>query len=229
MTLPDTLPDTRAALHRLAEHVLAGARYAATGRIGLVPAPGGFATPPFGPEPIVLAVDLDEFVVTRAGQQQRTRIRTVAQVARFAGIASGAPAEVYPPATELELDAPLPIDAAAARVLAEWFALGAHALATFATEVPGDQPTGAQLWPEHFDLALTAARVNYGASPGDATIGEPYLYVGPFDGPPADSDPFWNAPFGAALVMREVTSPRRATDFFHAGRDRTREPGGSRI
>lgn len=218
--LPHTLPATRDALHRLAEQVLAGARYAATGRIGLVPAPGGFATPAFGPEPTVLAVDLDEFVVTRAGQQQRTRIRTVAQVAQFAGVTPGAPEQVYRPATPRQPDAPLPIDRAAARLLAGWFALGADALATFAAKVPGDQPTGAQLWPEHFDLAITAAGINYGVSPGDATIGEPYLYVGPFGGPPAGSDPFWNAPFGAALVMREVSSPHRAADFFHAGRDR---------
>ena len=68
MALPDSLLTTREAWHRLAEHVLAAARYAATGDIGLVPAPGGFATPPYGPESTVLAVDLDEFVATRAGQ-----------------------------------------------------------------------------------------------------------------------------------------------------------------
>ncbi|MFN2494870.1 MAG: hypothetical protein ABR608_03035 [Pseudonocardiaceae bacterium] len=216
----DTLPATRDALHRLAEHVLAAARYAATGRIGLVPAKGGFATPPFGPEPTVLAMDIDEFVVTRAGQERRTRIRTVAQAAEFAGIKPGAPEQVYQPATPLELDAPLRIDPVVARLLAEWFELGARALAAFATEVPDDKPTGAQLWPEHFDLAITAARVNYGVSPGDAAIAEPYLYVGPFDGPPANGDVFWNTPFGAALGIHEVISVKRAVEFFHAGRDR---------
>lgn len=224
MTLPDTLPATRDALHRLAEHLLAGARYAATGRIGLVPAPGGFATPPFGAESTVLAVDLDEFVVTRAGQQHRTRIHTLAQVAQFAGVAPGAPEQVYRPVTPLQPDAPLPIDRQAARVLAAWFELGAAALAAFAAEVPDDRPTGAQLWPEHFDLAITAARVNYGVSPGDAAIGEPYLYVGPFDGPPAGADEFWNAPFGAALGMSEVSTVDRAVEFFHAGRTRTGRP-----
>ena len=44
MALPESLPATREAWHRLAEHVLAAAQYAATGDIGLVPAPGGFAT-----------------------------------------------------------------------------------------------------------------------------------------------------------------------------------------
>jgi hypothetical protein len=37
-------------MHRVAEHLLAAARYAASGEIGLVPAPGGFRTPPFGPD-----------------------------------------------------------------------------------------------------------------------------------------------------------------------------------
>lgn len=223
--LPDTLPATRDALHRLAEHVLAASRYAATGHIGLVPAPGGFATPPFrspklGAESTVLAVDLDELVVTRDGQQRRTRIHTVAQAAEFAGVQPGAPEQVYRPATPLALDEPLQIDREAARLLADWYQLGAHALAAFAAAVPDDEPTPAQLWPEHFDLGITAARINYGVSPGDAAIPEPYLYIGPFDTPPPDE--FWNAPFGAALGHREVASVEAAGAFFHAGRDRVR-------
>lgn len=218
----DTLPATREALHQLAEHVLAAARYAATGDIGLVPAPGGFATPPFGAESTVLAVDLDELVVTRAGQQRRSRIHTLAQAAVFVGIQPGAAEEVYRPATPLEPDAPLRIDREAARLLADWYQLGAHALAAFGTAVPDDEPTPSTLWPEHFDLAIVAARVNYGFSPGDAQIGEPYLYVGPFDGPPPGGDEFWNASFGAVLGHREVASIEAAVAFFHAGRDRIR-------
>jgi hypothetical protein len=222
MALPDSLPTTRDSWHRIAEHVLSAARYAATGHIGLLPAPGGFATPPFGPAFTVLAVDLDEFVVTRAGQQSRTRIATVAQVADLSGIEPGAPDHAYRPATPLEPDAVLRIDREAARLLAAWYQLGAQALAVFAAAVPDDEPTPAQLWPEHFDLGITAAQVNYGVSPGDANIGEPYLYVGPFDGPPAGGDEFWNAPFGAVRGHREVTSVTEVVDFFHDGRDRTR-------
>lgn len=219
MTLPDTLPATRDGWHRLAEHVLSAARHAATGRIGLLPAPGGFTTPAFGPDARVLAVDLDEFVVTRNGQQQRTRIITVAQVADFAGITPGAPAQVYRPATPLEPDTPLRIDRQAAQLLADWYQLGAQSLAAFAAAVPGDEPSSAQLWPEHFDLGVTAARINYGASPGDVHIAQPYLYVGPFGGPPPGDD-FWNAPFGAVLRHHEVASVETAIDFFHTGRDR---------
>src|SRR5437868_8878275 len=110
MALPDSLPATRQAWHQLAEHVLAAARYAMSGHIGLVPAPGGFATAPFRTpgsvqEFTVLSVDLDEFVVTRGGQQRRTRIATVAQVAEFAGIRPGAPEQAYRPATPLQPDA----------------------------------------------------------------------------------------------------------------------------
>lgn len=222
MTVPDPLPATRDAWHRLAEHVLSAARYAATGHIGLVPAPGGFATPAFGPGACVLAVDLDEFIVTRDGQQRRTRIATVAQVADFAGITPGAPEQVYRPATPLESDALLRIDRRAARLLADWYQLGSRALAAFAAAVPGDKPTGAQLWPEHFDLGITAARVNYGASPGDDHVPEPYLYVGPHDGPPP-GDEFWNAPFGAVLRHHEVPSVEAAVEFFHHGRKRSEE------
>lgn len=219
MTMPDALPATRDAWHRLAEHVLSAARHAATGRIGLLPAPGGFATPTFGPDACVLAVDLDEFVVTRNGQQRRTRIATIAQVAGFAGITPGAPDQVYRPATPLEPDAPLWIDRPAARLLADWYQLGAQALAAFAAAVPGDEPTGAQLWPEHFDLGISAARVNYGASPGDERVPQPYLYVGPHDGPPAAND-FWNAPFGAVLRHEAVLTVGTAVAFFHTGRER---------
>ena len=39
---PARLAATRGGLHRVAEHVLAGALYAASGEIGLIPSPGGF-------------------------------------------------------------------------------------------------------------------------------------------------------------------------------------------
>ena len=54
---PARLAATRNGLHRVAEHLLATARYAATRETGLLPAPGGFRTPPFGPDGRFLAVD----------------------------------------------------------------------------------------------------------------------------------------------------------------------------
>jgi hypothetical protein len=71
------------------------------------------------------------------------------------------------------------------------------------------------LWPEHFDVAITLDEVNYGASPGDGYLGEPYAYVGPFE--PREGE-FWNAPFGAARPLRELDG--EITAFFRAGRER---------
>jgi hypothetical protein len=214
------LAETRAGWHRVAEHVLAAALFAATGKIGLLAWPGGFRTPALHPDGRFLAVDGTELVVSGAGGVRRTSLTTIRAAAEFAGIAPGAPAQVYKPATPLDLDEPLVIEPDAARVLAEWYSLGAQALARFALGIPGDKPSAAVLWPEHFDLGLTAAAVNYGASPGDDRVSEPYVYVGPHDGPPPGDPTFWNAPFGAARTFRQIGTVAGAAAFFRDGRAR---------
>lgn len=221
---PDRLAATRDGLHRVAEHVLAAARYAASGRIGLVPSPGGFRTPPFGTDDRFLAVDGTELVAGGPAGSRRTALTTIRAAAGFAGVTPGAPARVYQPATPLELDEPLVIDPGAARLLAEWYQLAAQALQRFAAEIPGDQPGPAVLWPEHFDLGITAASVNYGASPGDGHIAGPYLYVGPHGGPPPGDPAFWNAPFGAARTRRQIGTVAAAAAFFRDGRTRAANP-----
>jgi hypothetical protein len=75
------------------------------------------------------------------------------------------------------------------------------------------------LWPEHFDVGITAAAVNYGASPGDEHIAEPYLYAGPHLRPPGDPA-FWNAPFGAARTWRQIGTAAEAAAFFRDARAR---------
>jgi hypothetical protein len=220
--LPSTLVATRSAWHRVAEHVLAAARYAATGRIGLRPSPGGVRTPPFGPTGRVVAIDGTDLVVTDDGASRRAPLTTLREAGRLADVVPGAPAQVYTPATPLDLDAPLAVDPEAAAVLAAWFALGEQALAAFSAGIAEDAPGEAQLWPEHFDLAITAAAVNYGASPGDADRPQPYLYVGPHETPADDGSGFWNAPFGAARDIGQVASVDDAVAFFRAGRDRLR-------
>src|SRR5439155_19825041 len=162
-------------LHRVAEHILAAARYAASGEIGLVPSPGGFRTPPFGADGRFLAVDGTDLVAGDATAVRRAVLTTIRAAAEFAGITPGTLARVYAPATPLDLDAPLTIDPLAARLLAEWYQLGGQALSRFAAGIPGDQPSSVVLWPEHFDVGISAAAVNYGASPGDEHIAEPYL------------------------------------------------------
>ena len=217
---PDRLAATRDGLHRLAEHVLAAARYAATGKIGLMPSPGGFGTPPFGADGQFLAVDGTELVVGGAAGTRRTTLTTIRAAAEFAGVTPGAPARVYKPATPLNLDEPLLIDPRAARLLAEWYQLGAQAMSGLAAEIAGDEPTAVVLWPEHFDAGMTAAAINYGASPGDDQVTDPYLYVGPHDGPPPGDPAFWNAPFGAARTFRQIGTVAEAAAFFRDGRAR---------
>lgn len=222
MEASDTLLGTRLAMHRIAEHVLSPARYAAEGRIGLLPAPYGIATPPFGPEGRVVSLDGQELVVADAVGERRAPVTTVRAAGEFLGVTPGAPAHLYTPTTPLEPDATLTLDPAAQLLLADWFTLGDAALARFAADVPEDGPSAATLWPEHFDLAIAAASVNYGFSPGDDHEPMPYVYVGPHAGAPA-GDPFWNAPFGAFRAISSVGSIEGALGFLHEGRDRARK------
>jgi hypothetical protein len=214
------LVETREALHAVAEHVLAPARHRATGRIGLRVVPGGFGTPVFDGsdgldrQVIVRGVDL----VVREGDDERTMpIDTVGTAAAFVGIAPGADPAVYRPVTPLEPDAPLRMDPGAVAAIVDWFTLGNEALHQFRSTI-GDS-SEIQLWPEHFDLALTVDRVNYGASPGDAEHPEPYLYVGPFE--PRSGD-FWNEPFGASRSRDRVADVAAALGFLLEGHDLTR-------
>lgn len=228
--LPDAaaLRRTRESWHALAEHVLAPARYRATGRIGLRAAPGGLGTPPFG-DGDELRIDGDELVVTRHDETTRHRITTVADAAAAAGVVPGAPSELYPPTTTLDPDAPLPIDRSAAAALAAWFALGTAVLdALRAVSAAEDAPSEVQLWPEHFDVALEvgreadAARATFGASPGDALHALPYLYVTRWPG--VADDPFWGdeAFGGASLDYRELASApdarARGAEFYATAR-----------
>jgi hypothetical protein len=218
--IPGALTPTRESLHRLAEHVLSAARYAETGRIGLRPRGGGLATPPFGADERVVAVEGTELVVISGSETRRAPITTLRAAGEFVGVTPGGPAKVYELATPCEPDAPLTIDAAAIALLADWYAAGAEALQQFSSRFPDGEPSEAQLWPEHLDLAITAASVNYGVSPGDAEIDEPYAYVGPHGGPPIRDD-FWNAPFGAARTITQLRNADETFDFFVAGHDRT--------
>ncbi|MGZ4637780.1 MAG: hypothetical protein ACXV2J_01845 [Actinomycetes bacterium] len=221
LTSPEDLVATRESLHRVAEHVLSAALKRETRQIALLPGPGGFRTPAL-PDGRVLAVIGTDVAVIEGGETRRSPLTTVRAAAEFVGAEPGFPWTKQPPATELEPDAPLALDADAARVLADCYALGAAALDQLAGELSGDAPSDAYIYPEHFDLAITAAEVNYGQSPGDDAIVEPYAYVGPHEGPPARDD-FWNAPFGAFRTIREVGVAKDAVAFFLAARERVQD------
>ncbi|MGN6635162.1 MAG: hypothetical protein ACTHJ6_06825 [Oryzihumus sp.] len=213
----ETLVRTRESLHQVAEHVLAAARKRQTGHFTLRVSPGGFCTPPLE-DGRVIAVDHTDLTVTDAAGVHRAPLTTVRAAADLVGIMAGFPT-THGWATPLEPDAPLTVDPAAANVVAAWFALGQRALEALVSELADEHPGGTSLFPEHFDLGVTVAEVNYGVSPGDAGIPEPYAYVGPFAGPPVQ-DEYWNAPFGATLTRTRVATSDDALAFFREGRRR---------
>jgi hypothetical protein len=225
---PAVFAATRAALHALAEQVLAAARFRVTGRIGLRATPGGFATPVFG-DAEEIRVDGTELVVTRDGRTARHGLTTLRAAAEAVGIEPGAPPDVYPPATTLEPDAALAVDAAAAAALAAWFGLGTSLLeALRATAGAADAASDVQLWPEHFDLGIELGdddshqRATFGTSPGDAQHPLPYLYVTRWPGVPDDA--FWNdeafpgASVDYATLAAAIDAEIMGREFFAAAR-----------
>jgi hypothetical protein len=202
VTLPPELSTTRRALHAVAELLIAGPQYDAVGDIRLAARPDGFGGW-VGPTPsAVSGTDL----VTPAGRFPLGG--SVDDLARRAGITPRALRDVYTGGPDFTLDEPTEVNASAAEVLLRAFADGDAALRNLEPEqVP-------VLWPEHFDIGITVAEVNYGVSPGDALIGEPYAYVGPWHVP---DGAFWNQPFGAARPLSRLDSPQAILEFFQEG------------
>jgi hypothetical protein len=210
--------DTREALHRVAEHILAALQYAQVGEIRLRYAPGGFETRQTLRGNSRLAVRDGRLIVSDDLGVRSVEVTTLGELAAAVGAEPGLPPAGYPPATPLLPDEQLVVDPDDARLLGQWYGLADEALRRFAGATGGG-PVEPVIWPEHFDIAITLDEVNYGASPGDEHFPEPYLYVGPYGGPPA-GDAFWNAPFGAALGIAEVQSAADAIAFFQDGRHR---------
>jgi hypothetical protein len=223
VTASPALVATRDSWHRVAEHVLAAGQFSASGTIRLRPYPGGFSTV-VGIDGRHLAVTGDRLVVLDGPERRETALTTVGAAAAFAGVSPGLRGS-YSPVTPADPDAPLEIDREVARLLADWYALADAALRRFTAGLgAAEDPV---LWPEHLDVAVAVDAVNYGGSLGDEAIPEPYLYVGPHEGPPTAprADSFWNAPFGAAVTVDRIRTPDEAVDFFVQGRaltDRSR-------
>lgn len=193
---------TRISLHAVAELLLAGPQYQASGTIRLRTVPGGFgcvAAPH-------TRVEGTHLVTPRASVPLDGL--AVAEVAAAAGLVPRPLLEVYAGGSGLAADHRLTVSEAGAQEAAEAFGRGEEALASFA---PDRQRV---LWPEHFDLALTLDEVNYGVSPGDAHLPVPYAYVGPWE-PAAFRGAFWNAPFGAARPLADIPDLRA---FYAEGR-----------
>jgi hypothetical protein len=217
---PITYTETRQALHAVAEHVLAAALHHATGRIGLRATPRGFGTPPFpfaGAER-QLRIEGTDIIVSHGASERRAPLRTLRQAATIAGIEPGAPESVYKPTTCLDSDVPLAIDPSAAAAIHDWFQLSAEALEQIRRAHEPLRPTTAQLWPEHFDLAITMGDVNYGSSPGDTRHDTRYAYVGPWHLDGLDNE-FWNEAFGASRDHTDLESAGGRVTFSGVGGD----------
>jgi hypothetical protein len=210
----DATTTTRDAWHAVAEHVLAGPQYRQTGTIRLRVTPDGFATI----KQPRLRVELDELVDEDTGRRFALAGKTSATLAEAVGVEAGRPADLYHDGAAIGPQAVLNLDDAELRRLADAFVVGDGALRRFA---PSQEPV---LWPEHFDVAVTVDEINYGVSAGDGFLGEPYAYVGPWQPPAVGSDPFWNAPFGAARPMRELSDLDAVVAFFVKGRDLSQPP-----
>ena len=205
----DELAVTRRSLHGVAELVLAGPQYRATGKLRLGVVPGGFAT--------ILTPRLRVDGSRVAGADGVTVAiggRTPRALAVELGVAAGRPEGMYEGGSGVNPDETLALDADQADVIIGALAAGPDALIAFAAD---ESPV---LWPEHFDVAVRVHDMNFGVSPGDGFIEEPYAYVG-VASPPA-GDLFWNAPFGAAVPLRELPDASAAAGFFAAGRERAR-------
>ena len=202
MNLSPELSATRRALHAVAELLIAGPQYETAGDIRLVARPGGFG----GWMESAAGISGAD-LITSTGRFPLGG--SVNDLARRAGISPRPLRDVYTGGPDFSLDEPTDVTASAAELLLRSFADGDAALRSLD---PGQRPT---LWPEHFDIGISVDEVNYGVSPGDALIGEPYAYVGPWQVPVGA---FWNQPFGAARPLSELPAVPAIVEFFQQGR-----------
>lgn len=195
------LTPTRTALHGIAELLLAGPQYAASGTIRLRVVPGGIAT--------VAAPDLRVEGTELVGAHGRHSLRgRIAELAAAVGVTPRLLDDVYQDRADVTVDDDVDPDPDALRTLVDALAVGDAALRVFA---PDEEPV---LWPEHLDVAISRAEVNYGVSPGDAHLPEPYAYVGPWT---PRTGAFWNQSFGAALPLSALGGVDAVADFFREG------------
>ena len=216
MPLPSTFMTTVAAMHRVAEQIVAPARKP-DNEIALAATPHGFGTPVFDHDGRRQQVRVDGAVLVHlVGDEERRAALTTLEDARQLV------AELVPGPLSAE---PLDVDATAAARLGDWYAFGAAILGEFADATA----TVVRLWPEHFDIAIemgdeaAGRRANYGFSPGDEDHDEPYAYVGPWTA--EVSGELWRATGfrGAELRYSDLlaaTDQRAAAlDFLTSRRD----------
>ena len=193
-------------LHAVAELVLAGPQHEVSDTVRLRVVDGGIAT---SKEPD-LRLEGEELV----GPSGRHALEgTYAEIAAGIGVTARTLTHVYSDGVDVDPSERASFDRDRLAVLLDALARGDAALRAFA---PSETPI---LWPEHLDVAITVDEVNYGVSPGDSTIPEPYAYVGPWT--PREGD-FWNVPFGAARELIDLPTSEDVAAFFAEGAERAR-------
>ena len=195
--------------------------------MGLRPRPTGFATPEFDGK--VALVDGDLLVLEQDDGIATRTITTVRDACDFLGI--GYQVDWFvgfrDPLTPGDPDHPLEVDVDSVHQIGEWLMFGGGILEMLGGMARSDaEVSEAQLWPEHFDLAIEMgpgdAKASYGFSPGDGPHPEPYAYVAAW-GEIDRSDPYWNDPHfnGASLgytALLEVADPiQTSVDFMMRG------------
>jgi hypothetical protein len=200
---------TRRQLRGVAESLIAGPQYRAAGTIRLAVRADGFTG-----VAVPLSVRGDQFVWGPDGVRLAGPLSDIAEAA---GVQAGPPDGVYDIVDALPPDVALDIDHNSAELLYRSLYAGGFALERV---LPGRHPV---LWPEHFDVAVTADEVNYGVSAGDAYHELPYAYVGPWQ--PRTGE-FWNAPFGSVHSLDTNLDvdglAASVADFFNRGQDELR-------
>jgi hypothetical protein len=217
---------TRRSLHQLAFYVLAPARHAVNGKIGLRYTHGGFGSPFFGASEQVRFENGN--LVRQTDAVESRPVSTLADAVElfhihyrkvwFEGFG-----DYLPP---VDVNDRLTIDEASAGAIADWFGFGASVLEQVRRTPAAVGVSRVQLWPEHFDLAIEMgsanSRASYGASPGDDDHPEPYLYVSA-TGSIDRADRFWNdsAFNGASLSYAKLLAAEDqravALAFFDRG------------
>lgn len=213
--VPEGWAETREAMRRLACYVLSPARKAANGKIGLRYTYRGFGTPFFGADE-QLRAEGPSLIRQRGESAELIPITSLAEAAAFAGVTLSEDPGVGSDLPGLgDPDAALPIDPSAAEGLGDWYGFSASVLEAFRAELnsAGRACGRVQIWPEHFDMGCSTEGVNFGCSPGDGSLAEPYVYVGPWNTEGLPEGDFWNAAFGAVLPYKELlgASDQRGT------------------
>lgn len=225
--LPRGYDSTRRTLHQLAYFVVAPARHAANGKIGLRYTHRGFGTPFFGASRQSRVED--GVIVSQSEVVDSLPITTLSQACEVFDLPYRErwfDEGFRDPPTPIAPDEPLEVDAESATAVGEWFGFGASVLEQTRRTTGAVGVSRVQLWPEHFDLAIEMgsppSRASYGASPGDDHHPEPYLYISAW-GSIDRSNAFWNdANFsGSSLPYRQLleAEDQRATAlaFFDEG------------